>query len=380
MSPTTRNSRDLTATDRDAMLSWIGTRVAVVVLSLGTLWTVVGGPSRDIGGWLSRGWDHWDTGLFVKVARFGYQGYPAHYPDHGIVAFFPGEPLLLRVVHLFVRNWIASGLLISLAAGAVACVALGRLGVLESGRLAGERAPLYLALSPYAVFLFAVYSESLFLAFALPAWLSARRGRWVLAGVLAGFAASVRITGLFLGLALLVAWALDSGADRRWRDMAPLLLPFAVIAGYMGYVRSITGDWFGWQHAQEDYWGRKFTAPWTALHTTWNAATDPNLGAAYEWSFRAEIVAIGIGVVLCVVLLLRRRWAELVYVGGQVVALGTSSYYLSIARTTLLWWPLWLLLAQASVRRRWVHAAYLAVAPALMALMVVTFVQGNWVD
>ena len=375
-----RSRRDLSATDREALSSWIGTRVAVATLSLGALWTVVGGPSRDVGSWLSRGWDHWDTGLFVKVARYGYQGYPAHYQDRGIVAFFPGEPMLLRLVHLFVRNWIASGLLISVVAGAVACVAMARLGVLEAGRVAGERAPLYLALSPYAVFLFAVYSESLFLAFALPAWLSARRGRWVAAGVLAGCATSVRITGLFLGLALLVQWAMDADTNRRWRDLIPLLLPFAVLVGYMAYVRSITGDWLGWQHAQEDYWGRKFTAPWTALHTTWNAATDPNLGGAYEWSFRAEILAVAIGVALCVVLLIRRRWAELVYVGAQLVALGTSSYYLSIARTTLLWWPLWLLLAEASVRRRWVHTAYLAVAPALMALMVVTFVQGNWVD
>ena len=83
---------------------------------------------------------------------------------------------------------------------------------------------------------------------------------------------------------------------------------------------------------------------------------------------------------VCGALLARRRWAELVYVGGQVVALGTSSYYLSIARTTLLWWPLWLLLAEWSTKRRWVHPAYLSVAPALMAVLVVTFVQGHWVD
>lgn len=380
MSAVPGSRRDLTATDRDALVSWIATRVAVALLSLGALWTVVGGPSGNIGSWLSHGWDHWDTGLFVKVARFGYQGYPAHYPDRGIVAFFPGEPLLLRAVHFFIRNWIASGLLISLVAGGVACVALARLAVFEAGRVAGQRAPLYLALSPYAVFLFAVYSESLFLAFALPAWLSARRGRWVAAGVLAGLAASVRITGLFLALALVVQWTIEPVGRRRRRDLLPLLLPFAVLFGYMAYVRSITGDWLGWQHAQRDYWGRSFTAPWTALHTSWQAATDPGQGGSYEWSFRAEIVALAIGVALCVVLALRRRWAELVYVGAQVVALGTSSYYLSIARTTLLWWPLWLLLAEESVRRRWVHAAYLAVAPALMALMVVTFVQGNWVD
>ena len=365
--------------DRDALVAWIGTRVAVVLLAVGTLWTVVGNTAGNVPSFLS-GWDHWDTGLFVKIARFGYQGYPQHYPDHGVVAFFPGEPLLLRGVHYVVRDWIAAGLLISAIAGAVACVALARIGRLDAGPLAGSRAALYLTLSPYAVFLFAAYSEALFLAFALPAWLAARRGRWVLAGVLAAAASTVRITGLFLAVALVVQWFVDPAGRRRRLDALPLLLPFAVLAGYAGYTRAITGDWLAWPHAQQDYWGRTFTAPWTALHTTWNAATDAQQGSAYAWSFRAEIVAILVGVGVCGVLLVRRRWAELVYVGGQVVALGTSSYYLSIARTTLLWWPLWSLLAEWSTKRRWVHPAYLSVAPALMAVLVVTFVQGHWVD
>ena len=369
----------MTNPDREALTGWVATRVGVALLALATLWTVADSSAGDVRSWLS-GWDRWDTGLFVKIAHFGYEGYPAHYSDRGVVAFFPGEPLLLRGVHYVVPSWIAAGLLISGVGGAVACVALARIGALDSGRLAGARAPLYLALSPYAVFLFAVYSEALFLAFALPAWLAARRGRWLAAGLLGAGAASVRVTGLFLAVALVVQWFVDPAGQRRRRDLLPLALPFAVIGGYVGYTRAITGDWLAWPHAQRDYWGRSFTAPWTALHTTWSAATDPQQGAAYAWSFRAEIAAMAIGLILCGVLVVRRRWAELVYVGGQVAALGTSSYYLSVARTTLLWWPLWLLLAEWSTRRRWVHPAYLSVAPALMAALVVAFVQGHWVD
>lgn len=375
-----RFRRSLSALDRSTVTTWLTSRIAVAVLALATLWLVADTPGGRVTSWLS-GWDRWDTGLFVKVARFGYEGYPEHYSDRGIVAFFPGEPLLLRLVHLVVRDWIASGLLISAVASAVALVALGRLGGLEGGERQGSRAALYLVLSPYAVFLFAVYSESLFLALALPAWLAARRGRWVAAGVLGACAASVRITGLFLAVALVVQWAVSATGTRRWRrDLPALALPFLVIAGYVCYLRAITGDWLAWQHAQRDYWGRSLTAPWTALHTTWSAAGDVHQGAPYAWSFRAEIVAMAVGVLVCVVLAKRRRWAELVYVGGQVVALGTSAYYLSVARTTLLWWPLWLLLAEAASKRRWVHPAYLAVAPALMAAGVVAFVQGHWVD
>jgi hypothetical protein len=365
-------------TDRAALTSWVASRVAVAVTSLAAVWMVVDTTAGNVPSWLSV-WDRWDTGLFVKIARFGYDGYPHHYPDRGVVAFFPGEPLALRVVHIVVRNWVASGLLISAVAGAVACIALARLGALEWGQETGSRGALYLMLSPYAVFLAAAYSESLFLAFALPAWLAARRGRWVLAGSLAALAGSVRVTGLFLALALVVQWLVEPGPRRRWRDVVPLGLPFAVIAGYVVYLHGLTGDWMAWPHAQRDYWGRSFTAPWTALHTTWNAAGESGQGAAYAWSFRAEIAAVLIGVVLCLVLLATRRWAEFVYVGGQLAALATSSYYLSVARTTLLWWPLWLFLARASVRHRWLHPAYLATAPALMTVGVIAFTQGHWV-
>jgi hypothetical protein len=361
---------------RDALTTWFASRVAVAVAVLASVWML--GSTGSSTSWLAA-WDRWDTGLYVKIARFGYDGYPADYPDEGVVAFFPGEPMVLRFVHLFVRDWVASGLLISLVAGAIACVALARIAALELGSETGSRAVLYLVLSPYAVFLAAAYSEALFLALALPAWLAAKRGRWLLAGVLAAGASTVRVTGLFLAVALVVQWFVDPGARRRRRDLLPLALPGVAVATYMVYVHDLTGDWLGWQHAQQDHWGREFTAPWTALHTTWDAAFGSQLGPAYQWSFRAEVLAVAIGVAVTVLLVLRRRWPEAVYVGGQVAALATSAYYLSVARATLLWWPLWVMLAAASLRRRWLHPAYLAVAPALMLAGVVAFTQGRWV-
>ena len=503
----TSSFRRANSDDRGALLVWVGTRVAVGVLALAAAWMVVESAPGDVPSWLTA-WDRWDAQLFVKIARFGYDGYPGHYADKGVVAFFPGEPLALRAVHSVVRSWVASGLLISAVAGAFAAVALGRLGAAEGDRATGSRAVLYLTLSPYAVFLAAGYSEALFLGFALWSWLFARDRRWVAAGVLGGCAALVRVTGVFLGLALLVQWAMER-SGRRWRDLLPLGLPFAVTAGYVVYLQHVTGDWLAWPHAQRDQWHRSLTTPWHAFATTWDSATGNGLGNAYVWSFRAEIVAVLVGVVLSVVLLalrrwaelvyvggqvaalvrvtglflgaalvtqwlldrsgrrwrdllplmlpfvatggyvvylhhltgdwlawphaqaagwhrhlttpwhafsttwdsatgggigsayiwsfraeivavlvgvllsvtlvVLRRWAELVYVGGQVVALATSSFYLSVARATLLWWPLWLLLARFAADRRWAHTAYLSVAPPLMAIAVIAFLQGHWV-
>ena len=361
--------------DTAALAVWFASRVAVALLSVGGAWLLSGAQASSVEGFLQR-WDRWDVGLFRKVAEFGYQGRPEHYADEGVEAFFPGAPLVLRAVHLVVPDWTAAGLVVSLLAGAAASVALGRLAVLEGAP--SSRAVLYLVVSPYAVFLVAGYSEALFLALALWGWLCARQEHWVAAGLLVAGASSVRISGLFLACGLVVHHLVVRRGRVR-RDAAALLAPFAAVAAYFGYLWAITGDPVRWFTAQETGWGRRTTPPWEALATTVRAAFDGAQGAEYAWSFRAEILAVAVGVALTVVLLRRRAWGEATYVGLSVGALATSTYYLSVGRATLLWWPLYVLLAVAAVRRPWLHTAYVALSAPVMALLVLTFTSGRWV-
>jgi len=356
------------------LVPWVLSRIAVAFAAFAGLWMIA--AHKSVPSFL-QAWDQWDARLLREVAQFGYRGYRTHTADTHLEAFFPGEPAMLRAVHVVIPSWTAAGLLISFVAGAIACVALARLADLDEGRT-GPLAVAALVLSPYAVFLAAGYSEALFLAFALPCWLFARRGRWLAAGVLGTLAATVRITGIFLGAALVVQWLIDTRGRGRVRDGLALLGPWVATAGYFAYLHSITGDWLAWSHAERDGWGRTFTAPWTALQTTWHAAF-ASQPSDYAWSFRAEIIAVFVGVALTVALIWLRHWGEAVYVGGQVAVLATSSYYLSIARATLLWWPLWVLLARAARRWRLAGWAYLAAAPPLMLIGVVAFTQGHWV-
>ena len=183
---------------------------------------------------------------------------------------------------------------------------------------------------------------------------------------------------MFLAVALVVLFLTSRSV--RWRAGAPwLAAPFLALLGWASYLHHLSGDWLRWQHAQAAGWGRHLTGPVQALQATYDASRSPSLGAEYHWSFRAEIVAVGVGVLVTAVLLGRRRWAEATYVGLSVGALATSTYYLSVARATLLWFPLWLLLAEAAGRRRWVHPVYLAVSAPLMVVVVLTFTAGRWV-
>ncbi|MER7912748.1 mannosyltransferase family protein [Streptomyces sp. NPDC096068] len=366
--------------DREVLWLYLMTRAAVWTTAYCTRWLFPASGDARVPAPVLSSFEHWDWGHFLNIARDGYfPGGPGLGDNRE--AFFPGLPLVLRAVHVLVPHWTVAGLLVSLVAGAVAAVALARIAELHlPGSGAGRRAALFLLVSPCAVFLAAGYSEALFLALALPAWLAARRQRWLLASLLAAGATTVRVSGLFLAAALVVLFLTtrrDEGAGRK-RDAAWLVLPGLPALLYFRYLYGRTGDPMAWKHAQERGWYRHFRAPWEAWSQTWHEAFDRTQATGYAAQFQADLLAMVLGVVLLAVLVVRRRWPEAVYVALTLWALGTSYWYMSVARSTLLWWPLWVGLAVWSVRRRWVALAYLCLVAPLSTVLAITFMSGRW--
>jgi len=364
--------------DRSVLGGWLWTRVATWLVVASAAWTTARGVTRPAPV-LDR-WVQWDAVHFRDIARYGYAGPPGTTDDTPLEAFFPGLPLLLRALGALGLDLTSAGLLVSAVSLAVALVALRRIGdgdgVLRSVGT-GERAALLLLLSPCAVFLAAGYSEALFLALALPAWLLARSGRWWPAGVLCALATGVRVTGVFLAAALAVEFVLQR--PRRWREAPALALPVLPVLAFFGYLHARTGDWMAWQHAQSAHWHRNLTSPWDALATTWRAAfLEPGEATQFAWYFRLEMLFVLLGVAGTGWLLLRRRWAEATYVGLQVVALATSEYYLSVPRAALLWFPLWTALAAWTLRSRTVLALWLAFSVPLAVLLAAAYSTGVW--
>lgn len=374
----------LSPTDLRVLRLYLLTRLGLWLIAYCSRWLAPGSEARTPVSWLSR-WEHWDWGHFQHIAEHGYFGAsPGVDPsENDRVAFFPGFPLALRAVHAVVGDWTVAGLLISLVSGAVAVVALARLAGLgrADAALAGPRAAAFLLLSPTAVFLAAGYTESLFLAFALPAWLAARNRAWPLAGLLAAAATAVRISGLFLAAAILVEFLLAHRGHpwaRRLRALPWCALPALPAAAYTAYLHASTGDWLAWKHAQERGWHREFHTPVEAFRNTWHAAFDNVQTTGFALGFQLELVAMSVGVVLLAVLLVHRRWPEAVFVALNLWSLGTSYWYLSVPRSTLLWWPLWIGLAHWSLRRPWVREAYLAVVAPLMVILALLYTSGRW--
>jgi hypothetical protein len=373
--PLSRWWRRLAPGDRDVLLIWLASRASLFVVAGAVGWLFVGAEGQVLT-WPER-WARWDFVHLQGIAEHGYGGRPTGVPNE---AFFPGLPVLLWLGGLVGLPYVLTGLLVSFVAGGVAAVALGRLGDLDGGAGVGRLAVLAWVFAPPAVFLAAPYTESLFLGLAIPAWLAARRGRWASAGLLAAGACTVRVSGLFLVVALVVQW-LTSGHRRGaggWTGLGWLFAPIVPLVAWMAYLRWLTGNWLAWIDAQVQEWGREFTWPWDAWANTWTAAFGGTQTPGFAWMFRAELVAVVIGVALTITLLWWRRWGEATWVGLQVAAFATSFWYFSVPRATLLWWPLWIILAVVAARRRWVLWVYLAVSVPLMAVWAAAFLTHRW--
>src|SRR5215469_974526 len=181
----------LSAEDRAALSIWAAAHLALLVLVWAAAWAFRSALAHAP---LTGGFERWDAVLLRNIAQYGYFG-PHAVPNDA--AFFPGYPLVLSATHLLVRNWVLSELTASAVAGCFAVVSLARLA-------RQRRAVLYLVTAPAAIFLMVGYSEALFLALAIPAWLAARRGQWWRAALLAGLAGLVRPDAFFLIPALVV--------------------------------------------------------------------------------------------------------------------------------------------------------------------------------
>jgi hypothetical protein len=217
-------------------------------------------------------WERWDTGWYLKIAAFGYS------PQDGTLAYMPLYPWLVGGLGALTGNYLVSALLISNLAALAVFILLYEVARAEG--LTGEQpafAVIFLGFFPSAFFLFAAYTDSLFLAFALGTWLAARRGKWLLAGLLGGLATLTRLQGALLTPVLVLLWLNETAGicllkPSTWRSsLAALrapswlatLLPVLAFASWILSMR-MTGP--GSVPAiLAEHWGIRTVAPWTGF-------------------------------------------------------------------------------------------------------------------
>lgn len=199
---------------------WAGATASLLVVQF-----VVAGRLGD-GSDLFAGWIRFDGVEYLDIARGGY--------DRRQLVWFPVYPIAVRAATLVLRDRVLAAVGVSLAGGAASALLYWRwLGMRLQGRSAQLTALAVLVLYPYAWYLAGVvYSDALFLALALGAFVLVERDRYLLAGLVGALATATRPSGWAVTVGLLVVACERSGV-LRVRDgshpwVCALRLPTAV--------------------------------------------------------------------------------------------------------------------------------------------------------
>jgi hypothetical protein len=372
---------------RYALTVFVAVRLGLLVLGLVGVGlfpplspvSVPGWPAHPLPdpGWhnLFTTWERFDGLWYLRIAAEGYRS------GDGSAVFFPLYPMVVRAVSWAIGGHpFAASLLVSNAATAGALCVLYALTAAERSEETARRAVLFLATFPAAFFLFAPYSESLYLLLVLVAFWGARSRRWVVAGAAGAGAALTRNVGVVLALALAVE------AIHRWRDEGDPLLPGlgAAVATGLGTLAYLTfwgirpGSWLAPVREQAD-WQRTFSWPWeTILNGTrfaFRYLGDTNGGYwTIDWLITAVILALSVFAVF------RYRPSYLVYLWGSLLVPLFSVFpgrpFMSMPRFALPLFPAFWAMAELSERWHVPRAAVAAVGAAGLGVLGLLFV--NW--
>jgi hypothetical protein len=292
---------------RDVWRALWASRLVVWLAGVGAVLALGFGPARKafdppgithgfgrLGDVLAAPAARWDAAWYLVIAHFGYRADLGSFTASR-TAFFPLYPLGLRGLSNVGLAPVVAGVGLSLTAFAAALYGLHRLTTLEMARmrvpLGGEVARLTVlltAFAPMALYFSAIYSESLYLAVSVGAFLCARRGRWAAAGMFGLLASATRSTGVVLVVPLALLYFYGPRADRTedraragafqrshalavtgslWGTLRPryraradalwLLLVPVGIGLYMAHLGLVGGDALAPFHA-ETAWSRHF--------------------------------------------------------------------------------------------------------------------------
>ena len=354
----------------DAILPTVLLRVVILVFAV--LAVIVIAPSALPGGSLLGIWDRWDTPHYLEVARYGY-GPPA---DPARIVLFPLTPALFALGSLVLQPLVA-GMLISFGATLVAAAGLYGLMRLDDARPASRLAVLAMSVFPTAYSLVAAYSEAIFLACAVWAFLLARQGRWAGAGLCSLLAGLARLQGVFILPALAVEYWLSR--RRIDRDAGWLVLGLGGPLVYLAINALTFGDPFTFLGVQASVFRVSSIAPWTALANAYTGALAVQPTEYWATVYLAPFASyVLLGIVTVWTLVGKgSRPSYAVYTGLSFLSFSTLSWPLSVPRYVMGVFPIFMVTGRLA-RRPWLGPPILVGSTLLFGIVLTLFVIGHW--
>ncbi len=330
-------------------------------------------------------WANFDGEHYLAIAREGYL--PLTY------FFFPLYPIVIRFFSLIfgqsILNYLISGLFVSHVSLFLGMIGFYKLTGLDYRSSVSKLAIILLLIFPTSFYFGSLYTESIFFALSVWSFFFARKRKWLIAGVLAGFAGATRIIGLALIAGLLVEWWNYSKADKDKKkaitSLSSILVSFLGIGSYLYYIYARTGDPFNFLTTVGIFGSQRSSSlillPQVFYRYIFKVL--PSLDYASFFSFFIpwlEFVTALIFTFISILSFFKLRLSYSIYLLLGFLIPTLSGSFSSLPRYVLVLFPAFILGAvYLNGVRKW---RYLSITLMLISLFICTalFVRGFWVS
>lgn len=310
----------------------------------------------------------WDSFWYQDIATNGYHLNESNTLSN--IVFFPVYPALIYLFSAVLGlEVVLAGWVISIASLIGAVFVFYKLVKEFHPELDPETPIFYLLIFPTAFFLNAVYTESLFLMLSLLTFYYAFKGKFWQAGAFGLLASLTRVTGVLLFLPVAYEYFRQT-PYKEWikiKALSLLLIPLGTFV-FFGYHYVKFGDFFLFLKV-ESAWGRAFVFNKEHFSALTNSAR-ANL-----------IIDFGFGVFAAAmsIIVFKKRWiAYGLYVIATIVVAISSGSLMSIGRYILVLFPIYIMLANISLKNKQFEKLYTLVSILLFGLNITLFVNGYW--
>lgn len=330
-------------------------------------------------------WRRWDTGWYLFIAEHGYEA------NLTSIIFPPLYPWLIKAGTFVLDN---DGLLAALVISNIACffalVLFYELVAMDFAESIALNSVALMLIFPAGFFLFAGYTESLFLAFGIGAWIAARKEHYWWSGILAFLATLARTQGWVLAIPIgYLIYIQPTGWLPDLRNFWDLVRKSpAVIGGPLAAACYLFGmEILGLGSVSEKFaedWEVKIAAPWVTVATVIERIFGGHLN-------HDDIITLCVFVFVLILAILATRRLEVPYWSYVWVSLffiftrdHDERVFHGLIRYTVSMFPLFIMLALIFARpgrlTRVLRVVYCVVGILMQLFFIFLFAQWGWVS
>lgn len=328
----------------------------------------------------------WSLANFDGVHYLGIadNGYFAQFTQ----AFFPLYPLLIKLNSYLIQNHIVSGYLISISSLIAFTYLLHKLITLDYSHKIATKTLFYYLIFPTSFFFAAVYTESIFMLFVIGSLYSARKKRWLLAGLLGGLASATRLFGILLLPTLIIElWlqnkkkSLPTLIKTGWTSIASISLSASGLLLYMRYLSINFSDAFYFLNAQPAFGAQRTAEKLILLYQVFwrylKMLFTVDVKSLLYFTVAQEVTVSLVFLALSIIAFKKTRLSYAIFGLLAYIMPTLTGTFSSMPRYVLVIFPAFIVLAQ--IKQPWLKKIIIAFSVLLLVINISLFTRGYWV-